>query len=198
MGNLKNAILLIGESCPQCRFAQHSLRHDLTENIWWQIQKVLRFVSCVHFLRVRKSGGHVRRPSPVGVFFDLCKVYESVCLAGEVPRGQRGRGNPLPSQFTRRTRRRLRRTNQSSIDRPRDSIIGEPHAQRATPRGCPGSVLCTESKNRPNHVTTSIPVLLLQRKTPKDESTSSARPRDARRPRWRRLRAACEHRQDGR
>ena len=79
------------------------------------------------------------------VFFDLCKVYESVCLAGEVPRGQRGRGNPLPSQFTRRARRQpcrrgaslvgaVKRTDQSSIDRPRDSIIGEPHAQRATPR----------------------------------------------------------------
>ena len=73
-------------------------------------------------------------------YFDLCKVYESVCLAGEVPRGQRGRGNPLPPQFTRRVVLRsasahasARRT--STHPRPAaksNSNIGEPHAQRAT------------------------------------------------------------------
>jgi hypothetical protein len=59
--------------------------------------------------------------------------------------GPEGRGNPLPhsSHVRRGVRRRLRRRrahesiNVSSTDRPRDSIIGEPHAQRATPRHKP-------------------------------------------------------------
>ena len=62
------------------------------------------------------------------------KVYASL---GRCP-GPEGERQPSPPHSSHVERGAafgaVVRTHQSSIDRPRDSIIGEPHAQRATPR----------------------------------------------------------------